>query len=533
VVQSALSRDFDEILRWQSRIDELAAGHDQSTILAVLEAFARAFSHAKKWDSAGMMWVRCAEICGASKQFSMQVKVLNMAGDCFMFGEDQKNAALWYESARDVSVEHGFVSMESKSCTKLGDALTQTWRTSEGVEQHRRAWAVAQSVRQNDTSHDRASLERAALRRLVGALCWDGHLQEAESLLTRLRERGGNNANCRIWNQYLRGMIHLLTQNFEDASLSFQAAIDVASQHPEVLEDEEASIALSGAEANLKVCGVGAVGMMVNTATASRDWPGVLRWESRLEELLLTMDDARQSYLIYKFAFANFTQGLLAKATSLFQRRVQVLGKLERFREQGAGMCQVGECFLLLNDAKGAETWYQNARKLGEKHGCYESEGRACLGLGRVELYMRGRLQEAEELLRHALSVLDFVDGKDETFERDIKGELSNVLMQTGHYEEAGPLSQRLRELAERASADPFERVEALKLAVDLQVAMGVVEQARTEMQVQPEDPISHPLSSDSRNQNSASHLRHTPQPAVAHEIVMVCTCSAATHAHQ
>jgi len=191
VVQSARSHDFDEVLRWQSRIDELAAGHDHMTILAVLEAFARAFSHAKQWDKAGLMWVRCAEVCGASKRFSMQVEVLNTAGDSFMFGDDQKNAALWYESAGDICKEQGFVSMESKSCTKLGEAFTQTGRTSEGVEQHRRAWAVAQSVGENGASHDRASLERAALRRLVGALCWDEHLEEAEAMFTRLREGGG------------------------------------------------------------------------------------------------------------------------------------------------------------------------------------------------------------------------------------------------------------------------------------------------------------------------------------------------------
>ena len=67
VVQAAHSDDFDEVLRWQSRIDELAAGHDQGTIFLVLQAFARAFSHAQKWDSAGMMWVRCASGTAVAK----------------------------------------------------------------------------------------------------------------------------------------------------------------------------------------------------------------------------------------------------------------------------------------------------------------------------------------------------------------------------------------------------------------------------------------------------------------------------------
>jgi len=173
-------------------------------------------------------------------------------------------------------------------------------------------------------------------------------------------------------------------------------------------------------------------------------------------------------------------------------------------------MCRVGECFVRLKDAKQAETWFQKARKLGEKHGCYESEGRASLGLGRVELYMRGRMQEAEELFRHALSVLDFFEGKDETLERNIKVELAKVSLQTNRYEEAGQLIQRIRELAKRAGAFPDETVVALKLAVHVQAARGDLEEAWTEMQVLPSDPIAHPPPPrDSWNSDPISHLRH------------------------
>jgi tetratricopeptide (TPR) repeat protein len=502
VVQSGRSDDFDEVLQWQSRIDELAAGHDQGIIYEVLRAFGCAFCLAKKWNSAGMMWVRCAEACGAMKRFSMQVDFLATAGDSFKSGGDWKSAALWYESARDVSAEHGFISMESKSCTKLGTAFEQTGRGGEGVEQHRRAWAVAQSVGENDASHDRASLERVALRRLVKALCgMGGHLEEAEALFTHLREGGSNNADCRLWNHFLRGLFQMFDDNFEDASLSFEAAVDVASKHPEVLEDGEAASALKNARSDLQICGVGAGGappltavvVMVSAARASRDWPGVLRWESRLEGMLLTVDEVTHPGLISPFAEANFSLFHFAKAASLFQRRVQVLGKLERFSDQGADMYHVGECFLHLYDAKQAETWFQKARKLGEKHGCYVVECSACLGLGRVELYMRGRLQEAEELFRHALSVLNFVEGNDEFLERQSKVELAKVLLQTDRYEEAGPLIQRIREFAERASAGPFQRAEALLFAVRFQALRGDSAQALAEMQVQPSDPISHP----------------------------------------
>jgi hypothetical protein len=252
---------------------------------------------------------------------------------------------------------------------------------------------------------------------------------------------------------------------------------------------------------------------MVDTAMRANDVPGMLRWESRLEELLLSLDKTKHPELILGFAVANYRQGLFAKAATLLQRVVQVLGKLERFSDQGGNMCKVGECFLILDDAKGAETWYQKARTLGEKHGCCGSEGRASLGLGRVEIYMRGRMQEGEELLRHALSVLDFVEGKNENLEREITQELAKVLLHTDRYKEAEPLVliQRLCELAEEAGAHPLDRVEALELAVELQVARGDSAQAWPELQVLPSDPISHFTPSDSRKPDLISHLSHTP----------------------
>mmetsp|Transcript_56249 Transcript_56249/g.134279 ORF Transcript_56249/g.134279 Transcript_56249/m.134279 type:complete len:456 (+) Transcript_56249:672-2039(+) len=408
-----------------------------------------------------------------------------------MSGKDWKNAALWFENARDVSKEQGFVTMECNLCSMLGSAIWQTVRCSEAVEPHRRALRVAQSVREDDASHDRASLERMALRGLVEVLCQrDGHLEEAEALVTRLRERGGNTADCQLWNHYLRGMVEMQRQNFQAAAEAFRAAVAVAEKHPAVLQDPNSAGALKSAKVNLKHCGVGAGGApprstivrMVEKARVSRDWAGVLRWESRLEDLL-TLSEAGHPTLIESFAVANLNQGHFAKAASLIQRRVQLLGKLECFAEQGADMCLVGECFVRLDDAQGAGTWYQKARKLGEKHGCYAVECSASLGLGRIEFYTLKRMTEAEELLRHALSVLDFVEGQDETLERDIKHELAKVLLQTDRYEEAGPLIQRLCELAERAGADPFNMVVTLQLAVRFQVRMGDVAQAAKDMQ--------------------------------------------------
>jgi hypothetical protein len=89
-------------------------------------------------------------------------------------------------------------------------------------------------------------------------------------------------------------LFHFHLPNSSAAALSFQAAVEVAKKNPAVLQDAEAACALKNAKDNLRLCGVGAggapplstIGRMVDTARNARDWPGVLRWESRLEELL-------------------------------------------------------------------------------------------------------------------------------------------------------------------------------------------------------------------------------------------------------
>jgi len=338
-----------------------------------------------KYDKAGCLYVRCAETLGEMKLFSEQVEAFSQAGYCFMTVGDFKSASLWFENARDVSAQHGFASTESNLCLMLGTAFAKTGRFDESVQQHRRAVAVAESV--SPFSRDRAGVERSALRALVEALCIGrdeavyigGDHGELEGLIDRLREMGDNNADCWLWNLYLLGMAHLSIQGFSEAASAFRAAVEVAAEHPEVLNDPKAENAFRAAKTRLKnACDrVGDApslsAIVVIVQDASTTWSGVLLWESRLEELLFTLNEAGHPALIQAFASANLNKGHFAKAATLFERRVQLLGKMLCFRDQSSDMCTVGECFLALDDAKGAESWYQKARALGAQHGFFEA----------------------------------------------------------------------------------------------------------------------------------------------------------------
>ena len=101
--------------------------------------------------------------------------------------------------------------------------------------------------------------------------------------------------------------------------------------------------------------------------------------------------------------------------------------------------------------------------------------------------FMRGRREEAVGLVRHALTVVAFVENKSERerLELEATSDVARFLLETDRYEEAGPLIQRWRELA----TDSEAMIRALATAVHFQARRGDVEQAKKEMKVVPPDP--------------------------------------------
>ena len=84
------------------------------------------------------------------------------------------------------------------------------------------------------------------------------------------------------------------------------------------------------------------VGAKINAARATDDWRGILKWEGRMEELVAHRSDDVCSEILKAFSTAHH-MGLQATRSAdharsfvtLEERRVPLLGKLQRFRDQG------------------------------------------------------------------------------------------------------------------------------------------------------------------------------------------------------
>ena len=142
---------------------------------------------------------------------------------------------------------------------------------------------------------------------------------------------------------------------------------------------------------------------------AAEDWREVLKWEGHLEMLLAHQPDGYCEGILAKFSNAR-RSGYSATGSSeharsfiaLEERRVTVLGELERFRDQGQGMCSVANVIFILGNPREAARWFQLARDVGKAHGLFAVEGRACQGLGTVAM-QDGRTEKGLALLRNAL----------------------------------------------------------------------------------------------------------------------------------
>jgi hypothetical protein len=136
----------------------------------------------------------------------------------------------------------------------------------------------------------------------------------------------------------------------------------------------------------------------------------------------------------------------------LQERRIPLLGNLQRFHDQGDAMCAAADILLQDLDRKSeAATWYQRARDVGAAHGFFSLESSACMGLGEQAI-SEGRQEEGLALLRNALVAAELNELDDPRYEIDALKSLIHTLFSTHLIDEVAPLVLRYREAAKAQS---------------------------------------------------------------------------------
>ena len=80
----------------------------------------------------------------------------------------------------------------------------------------------------------------------------------------------------------------------------------------------------------------------LDAARSADDWRGVLKWEGRMEELMASPSDDDCSEILWVFSDAHHIGWTATRSkdharsyVALVERRIPLLGKLQRFRDQG------------------------------------------------------------------------------------------------------------------------------------------------------------------------------------------------------
>jgi len=204
------------------------------------------------------------------------------------------------------------------------------------------------------------------------------------------------------------------------------------------------------------------VAAKLDAAQAAGDWLGVLQWEGRMEELMALESDDDCSNILLVFCEANQmgrqATGSADYASSyagLEERRIPLLGKLQRFRDQGQAMCNLSLILRLIKRKSEAATWHQRARDVGAAHGFFSVESQACRGLGMAAMD-EGRHEEGVALLRNALVAAELNELDEPAFELDALKSLIVALFTINSIDEVEPLLLRYREAAKASGKEDF-----------------------------------------------------------------------------
>ena len=205
----------------------------------------------------------------------------------------------------------------------------------------------------------------------------------------------------------------------------------------------------------------------VREAQQAGDWRGVLKWEGRMEAMMADCPRSASKSESIVSAFMDAHRLAISSSSSrehkmavnrLAARRIELLGELERFRDQGAALCLLGQTLIGVDTGKGygeeAARYFNRARDLGAAHGFFSVECDACLGLGQIAMVDQGRHEEGLDLCRNALAAAPLCEYEEDYFELRALEMLTGALLKTDGLDELEPLIPRYREAAEAESHD-------------------------------------------------------------------------------
>ena len=153
----------------------------------------------------------------------------------------------------------------------------------------------------------------------------------------------------------------------------------------------------------------------ISAARATKHWVGIVKWKGRLDELLEGQPDAACDSILSVFVEAHTMMDSESDGISairLLERRVDLLGKMGRFRDQGRRICDLAERLHLLGRAEEAAKLFERAQAVGAAHGFVSVECRSCEGI-ELRAVREGGDEEGVDLLQNALTALPPVEGEE------------------------------------------------------------------------------------------------------------------------
>jgi len=205
------------------------------------------------------------------------------------------------------------------------------------------------------------------------------------------------------------------------------------------------------------------VGERIDAAHIRWDWREVLKWEGRMEEIMASQSDFTCTHILAKFREAHrraFKTRAVSTLSStgesknhfpdslaivrLETRRAELLGKIERFRDQGKSFCIVADYLHVLGKRQEAAGYLQRARKIAEAHGFFSVECESCLGLGKSAIE-EGREEEGLELMRNALVCAPLCEEDCTNMEQTVLHYFTDALLDAHAIDEVEPLVARFR----------------------------------------------------------------------------------------